>query len=55
MEAPQKYLGVHSEDRDLIDLITGMLKFKKEDRYGIDQVLAHPWLSKLPISTPEDA
>ena len=55
MDSPQRYLGDYSEDRDLIELIEGMIQFKTEDRYSIDKVLTHPWLHKLPIATPEEA
>ena len=55
MESPQEYLGSYGDDRELIDLIKGMLQFKSDDRYSIEQILNHQWVKKAPIAAPEEA
>jgi serine/threonine protein kinase len=40
---PSLFLKEYSEDKDLIDLISGMLRFKEDDRFSIQDVLAHKW------------
>ena len=32
--------------KDLIDLITGMLKKKPEERMTLDEIILHPWFFK---------
>jgi doublecortin-like kinase 1/2 len=55
MEDSSLFLKDHADDKDLIDLVKGMLQFNDEDRFSIQEVLDHKWLNSEIISTPDEA
>jgi len=53
MKDPSSVLKDHFDDKELIDLIKGMLQFKDEERLSIQEVLDHKWTNSEIISSPD--
>jgi len=43
MKDPSSFLKDYADDKELIELIKGMLQFKDEERLSIQDVLDHQW------------